>query len=48
MPESLRTTCTVELVDRAGTVHAVVEKILHIAPKAPPAAPAARDNPTNP
>ncbi|HEX9010149.1 MAG TPA: DUF4442 domain-containing protein, partial [Holophagaceae bacterium] len=28
-------TYPVDLVDEAGTVHAVVEKVLHIAPKAP-------------
>ncbi|HEX9009986.1 MAG TPA: DUF4442 domain-containing protein, partial [Holophagaceae bacterium] len=40
-------TYTVELVDRNGAVHAVVEKVLHIAPKAPSEAPLAQDSLTN-
>lgn len=40
-------TYTVDLVDRTGAVHAVVEKVLHIAPKAPPGIPDAQDSLTN-
>lgn len=40
-------TYTVELVGPAGAVHAVVEKVLHIAPRNPGGVPVAQDTLTN-